>query len=82
MSIVCSGSNRARRVRTFSGKLARGWAGAVESSGMDKREMDSDAETARSGGSAAEKTKAGELMRYNKVSTSVLHKLSRGARRT
>lgn len=32
--------------------------------GMERREIASDAETARRGGRAAEKTKEGELMRY------------------
>lgn len=36
----------------------------VESRGVLRREIDSEAETASRGGNAAEKTKAGELIRY------------------
>ena len=63
MSIEWMESRIVRSARTDSGRLARGWEGFVDVSGMERRERDSDAETARRGGSAAEKTKAGELMR-------------------
>ena len=46
---------------TLAGRLASGWAG--EPAGAERREMASDAETARRGGNEAEKTEAGELIR-------------------
>lgn len=52
-----------RRVRTFSGSCARGCTGVTELAGTEKRERLADPATAKSGGRAAEKTKAGELVR-------------------
>ena len=55
------GSRSARKAVTLAGRLASGWAG--EPAGAERREMASDAETARRGGNEEEKTEAGELIR-------------------
>ncbi|SCZ88608.1 BZ3500_MvSof-1268-A1-R1_Chr2-1g04521 [Microbotryum saponariae] len=51
-----------RNAATLSGSGASGCAGEVMLAGMESIEMASDAETARSGGRAAENTKPGELI--------------------
>lgn len=65
--MVVMASRMWRRARTFSGRVERGWAGSVEVRGMERSEMASEAETARRGGRAAEKTKEGELMRCRRT---------------
>lgn len=57
-------SSADRSARTFSGKVVNGCDGSEDVTGIDKSEIASDAETARSGGRAAENTNPGELMRW------------------